>query len=376
MTRILMISPWASRAGGGLQSSVRDLALCLRSNGVGVTAISCHDSYTAADVVAWDGVQIRLSKYFGPESLRFSPGLLGDVMNADADIIQLHGIWMFPSAAVSLKSYFSNIPFIISPHGMLDPWILSRGVFKKAIAKLFYENRNWRAASAFRALNKSEADSIHRAIPHAKNIFTIPNGVGVVPVHELHEMDRERERVGRRIFTFLGRIHEKKAVLELVEAWKVISDRKKRDDIELRIAGWGDSEYVSLIQSASAGCSSISFVGPVFGDAKHRLLSQSTDFVLPSHSEGLPVAVLEACSYGLLPLISHQCNLPDLFEKNIALLAEPNIEAIVNSIESALALDCNEVKERRFSGYSHIARNYSWEVVAAQFEEMHRSLGV
>ncbi len=75
----------------------------------------------------------------GPPVFGFAPGLLDAIKAADLDVLHLHGIWMYPSRVAERWAAATGKPVVISPHGMLDPWILSRGRWKKAIARALYE---------------------------------------------------------------------------------------------------------------------------------------------------------------------------------------------------------------------------------------------
>lgn len=369
---VTMISAWASRAGGGLQSSVRDLALALQAHvGCKVQFVSNQDSHTPTDSALWAPISPRLHRYFGPEQFRFSPGLMADVCMTKTDIIQLHGIWMFPGLAIRMRRLLRQTPLIISPHGMLDPWILSRGRWKKSMAMAVYETSNWRAALALRALNAAEADAISKVMPGCR-IEVIPNGVYTPSREALVEAETRRTARGLRQFLFLGRLHEKKGVLELLQAWRNVEGAVRRHGAELVIAGWGDGGYPGQVQESVERTPGARFVGAVFGAAKEQLLWDSTDFLLPSHSEGLPVAVLEACAYGLLPIISEQCNLPELATAGISQRADPDVQSIGAALLRALDIQEPERRQIGSAAQEHVRQRYAWEAIAATFEQLHR----
>lgn len=105
---------------------------------------------------------------------------------------------------------------------------------------------------------------------------------------------------------FLAVLIERKGILDLIEAAKLIKDENKLSNFKLNfiIAGSGEEEQKcrDMVNSYELD-NQFKFVGWVNGDQKKQLLKESNIFVLPSYNEGLPVAILEAMSYGI-PVIS------------------------------------------------------------------------
>lgn len=105
---------------------------------------------------------------------------------------------------------------------------------------------------------------------------------------------------------FLGVLIKRKGVDDLIEAINVLEQKNlnKNRNIKFIIAGTGKEEdklkdKVKIYNLESC----VDFVGWVNGKDKEKLLKQSQVFVLPSYNEGLPMAILEAMSYGI-PVIS------------------------------------------------------------------------
>jgi glycosyltransferase involved in cell wall biosynthesis len=114
------------------------------------------------------------------------------------------------------------------PRGMLDPWALNNSRFKKKLAALVFENSHLRCAACLHALCQSEAKSI-RAYGLTNPICVVPNGIDLPWVVEGSELRVEssalqRFAAGRKILLYLGRIHPKKGLANLLKAWKQVSD--------------------------------------------------------------------------------------------------------------------------------------------------------
>ena len=105
---------------------------------------------------------------------------------------------------------------------------------------------------------------------------------------------------------FLAVLIERKGIFDLIEASRIIINNKKllNYNIKFTIAGTGSSEYKCKNKVSEYKLDSFfDFKGWITGKEKYNLLKESQIFVLPSYNEGLPVAILEAMSYGL-PIIS------------------------------------------------------------------------
>lgn len=105
---------------------------------------------------------------------------------------------------------------------------------------------------------------------------------------------------------FLAVLIERKGIFDLIEAAKIIVNNKDlcKYNIKFTIAGTGSEEKSCKQKVIEYGLNNIfDFKGWVKGKEKYDLLKESQIFVLPSYNEGLPVAILEAMSYGL-PIIS------------------------------------------------------------------------
>jgi poly(glycerol-phosphate) alpha-glucosyltransferase len=124
------------------------------------------------------GVKTILGNTVGPVSFGFSPKLkqrLAAEVNGRW-IIHSHGLWMYPGVAARKLAKASGFPWVVSPHGMLEPWALENSRWKKRLAALIFENRNLRSADCLHALCEAEARNM-RHYGLRNPIAVIPNGV-------------------------------------------------------------------------------------------------------------------------------------------------------------------------------------------------------
>jgi glycosyltransferase involved in cell wall biosynthesis len=116
----------------------------------------------------------------------------------------------------------------------------------------------------------------------------------------------------------MARLHQKKGIVPLVKAWTKVM---KNAPAKLIIAGPDEGE-LSKFHHFLGG--NVVYLGPVYGDEKVKLLNEAHYYVLPSFSEGFPSSVLEAMSFGAIPLISKGCNFPEVFDQKLGYNIEPD----------------------------------------------------
>jgi poly(glycerol-phosphate) alpha-glucosyltransferase len=223
-----------SRDAGGLFQSVRGLAQSIFSLSQNVFVLGVRDKHTAADIEAWKPVSTHAFAVYGPERFSFAPGLNKRLKESNPDILQLHGLWRYPSVVAARWHRQTGKPYIVHPHGMLDPWAVRNSHWKKVLAGMFYENTMLHNADCIRALCQSEAESIRR-YGLRNPICIIPNGtdvpeIGKHPPAQSYGATWKSEignppwagyvEPGRKVLLYLGRIHPKKGLVNLLRAWK------------------------------------------------------------------------------------------------------------------------------------------------------------
>jgi len=326
--RIGLLTASASRLGGGVFEAVVAHAAMIREAGGEPQIFALADRHSAEDAARFGDSAPLVCPVVGPPQIGYAPALVPALMAARLDCLHLHGIWMYPSSAGATWAARTGRPYIISPHGMLDPWITARGRWKKALARIGYERRGWRSAHALHALTGREAEDIARESGRRDSLI-IPNA-GPEPFG-----DPARRRQNR--IAYIGRIHAKKNLIALVEAW---GRARRPADARLDIAGWGAAEDVADLERAvGASDGSVRFLGPVYGAQKAALLADARFGILPSLSEGLPMAALESWAAATPTILTDQCNLPEGFVAGAALECGYDAAAITPVIERALSMD-------------------------------------
>jgi poly(glycerol-phosphate) alpha-glucosyltransferase len=358
-----LLTASASRLGGGVASAVEAQARMIRDRGGRATVIALEDAYSGEAPAALGETPLLTAKPRGPRLLGYAPGLARKLAEADPDLLHLHGIWTDLSRIATRWARQTGRAYLISPHGMLDPWITGRGRWKKALARAGYERASWARADAFHALTEDEAADIRREAGDCP-VHVIPNaGPPAAP-------DPGGSR--RPLVVYLGRVHPKKNLAALVAGWRGAA---LPPEAELAIAGWGAPADVGALEAGvRQGPPSIRFLGPVHGEAKQALLREARFMVLPSLSEGLPMAILEAWAAGTPTLMTAACHLPQGFAAGAALDCGIEPQAIADRLEHALAIDDSDWARMAEAALDLARGPFSADHVSRRWVEAYRAL--
>lgn len=377
--RVGMLIGSTSSAGGGVTEALRSLTRALQQGPgtkVEIFATAAPDGTEEAD---WGGAAVHRHGVRGPAAFAYAPLLNRSLAMRPLDLLHLHGLWMYCSVASRRWSLATGGPFLISPHGMLDPWALANSGWKKRIARQLYENANLRQAACLHALCESERQAI-RNCGLAGPICLIPNGVDPAPsLRPAPPSWRQTLPPRAPVLLYLGRLHPKKRLLELLEAWHLahLANRESGTPWHLVIAGPGPADYVALLQARIGQLGSaarVRLIGPQYGAAKQATLAAADAFVLPSLSEGLPMAALEAWAWGLPALLTDHCNLPEGFAADAALRIDAEPAGIAAGLARLFALPPDGRRAMGARGRQLVALRFSWRQVAADFDAVYRWL--
>lgn len=372
--KIAFVTHELSSSGGGITFAVQALSTALLELGVEVRVFGLSDYRWEKEGIDWKGAPTTALPTFGPQLVGFSPKLRKAIIDYNPDIIHTHGLWKLTSATVANLGR-SGIPYIVSPHGMLDSWALNTSKTKKLIAEKTFERRHLIGASCFHALNKSEVNSLRNYALDGP-IATIPNGVSLPAsvgqfgtFKKMTNLDNEKKKL-----LFLGRLHPKKNVDGLLHGVARMIESGQFENWSLTVAGWGenghDLELKQLAKTLQLD-NKVSFSGPLLGHQKDAAYRNASAFVLPSFSEGLPMAVLEAWSYALPVAMTTACNLPLGFTMGAAQKIETDHTEMARSLGEFLSLDLEKLNSIGKKGNLLVKNHYSWPRIACQFMEVY-----
>jgi glycosyltransferase involved in cell wall biosynthesis len=304
----------------------------------------------------------------GPAKAFFSSDLLreADQLLQGVDLVHGHGLYVSTNWIFGQKIRRRCMPLVYHPHGFFEPWILQRSQWRKRFARFLFEDKNFEKARLWRALTDKEADQI-RAQGIRAPIIVAPNGIRLEPFDCVDPKPRNKSR--HRIL-FLGRLHPKKGIDLLLQAWSRLAPRYR--DWEVVVAGPDEGGYLQTLRSLVRQLSlekTVTFPGAFSGGQKIVLLKSADLFVLTSHSEGFSVALLEALACGLPVLATTPCNFPELATLGGGFECAPDLDAIARCLDQALAVSVEERRQRGNAGRRLVKDNYTWSAISQTIVE-------
>ena len=387
-----------SRRAGGLFESVRRLHQQLIANpsssqskrrqvcdrSIDVRVLGLVDEFTHEDLSAWSPVPVVPFKVFGPRSFGYAPGVVDAMTIQCPDVVHVHGLWQYASVATRLWHRTSQRPYIVSPHGMLDQWAIQNSAWKKKIAWSLYEKWHLRGAACIRALCSAELDAI-RTLGLQNPVCVIPNGIDLPELHDPVRPEAKPpayQRQPQKILLYLGRLHPKKGLENLLRAWAATW---KRNGWVLAIAGWDDGGHESELKQLGQRLgisstndaegqdgSSLHFLGPKFGRDKESWLRNCDAAVLPSLSEGLPMAVLEAWAHAKPVLLTAKCNLPEGPRAGAAFEMGPGVDGARAGLRTLFDTNDDELQSMGQRGRQLVADKFAWPQIAADLRAVYQ----
>jgi glycosyltransferase involved in cell wall biosynthesis len=240
---------------------------------------------------------------------------------------------------------------------MLEPWALNHQGWKKKAAWHAYQRRILQSASLLHATSAMEAENL-RALGLTPPIVTAPNGV---PLPD--EWKTSPSNGTERTALFLSRVHPKKGLPMLLDAWADVEP----DDWHLLIVGPDEKGHRAELEEQvdRKGLSDVvTFHSPVEDDDKWPLYRESDLFVLPTHSENFGVVVAEALASGIPAITTTGAPWAELEESDCGWWVKPETAAIKKALAEGTSASDDRRLEMGHQGRALVKEKYSWDGVA------------
>ncbi len=279
------------------------------------------------------------------------PWLRANIGKYDAVIV--NGLWNYATMAARRVLVHGGVPYAVFTHGMLDPWFRTTYPVKTFAKQMFWyvcEGPLLNNADAVFFTTKDEMVVSDQAFrPYHVRGRVVGFGTADVGGNADEQIAAFRAglpRLGdRRFLLYLSRIHPKKGVDLLIEAFSAIAH--DQPDLDLVIAGpdqvgWRE-ELEELV--AELGIENrVHWPGLVSGDRKWGALKGCEAFVLSSHQENFGVVVAEALACGKTVLISDKVQIwREISEHHAGLVKPDTLDGTRDLLREFIALPPDDV---------------------------------
>jgi len=326
-----------------------------------------------------DGVTIRYFPIQYPKFLGNSAPMAQALEETipQMDAVHLHSLYMLHCKFTARACRRAGVPYLMRPHGTLDPYLYKRHRFRKMLLEIWFQNRVTRGAAKMHFTTEEEGIL---AAPYVFGVpgVVVPHGLDTDEYDNLPSRGRFRARhpeIGDRpIVLFFGRLNFKKGLDVLTRAFADVV--RARPDAHLVIAGpdRGMQEKTQNWINEFGYGDRATFTGMVTGDDKLELLADSDLFVLPSYTENFGIAVVEAMACGLPVAISDKVNLwHEVANADAGWVTPAEAEPFAGAILEALS-DPNGARAKGARGRALVGERFQWPQIGRALEEAYASI--
>ena len=349
--KVLYVIASLDKRMGGTVYSVLNYYHSIRNN-VEVTVVSTfrkNETKYLDDLVTNDTniLNFEIDVNFWRFSLSFFKYLTKNI--SKFDVVHIHGMWSFPTYCASKYAYKNNIPYIVSPHGMVKKYALDHKKFKKKIYWKLVEEKIFNRAKYIHCITGDEQISVRML--SSSETFLLANGVSVGEY-------KNNIKLCENYLLFIGRLDPIKGLDNLICSMKMV------DNIRLVIVGDGNKRYVKHLQKMTSDLQlseRISFVGFVEKANIYKLFNEALATVVCSYTEVFSLVALESIANSTPVVISSQCDFDDIEKYSAGVITKSNSPVdIANGIKKIMNMD-NEILSK--NAHNLAATKFSIDII-------------
>jgi len=372
--RVLHIVPsfYPAHVYGGPIQSVYHLCRYLARNGCEVKVLTTNangrtavlDVDTKREVELAPGVHVRYCSRLRPEST--SPELLGALRGylRWADVVHLTAVYNFPTIPALAACKLLRKPVIWSPRGALQRWQGST----RLRAKAAWERICRVAAPAGMVLHVTSDQEARESLEKLPGFEAaiIPNAV------EIPDSPARFPSDGTLRLLFLGRLHPKKGIENLLEACRSLRLSPPRP-WSLAIAGAGEPGYTESLRQriGELGLEDrVTMAGEVVGPAKEEALGRASLMVAPSYTENFGMVVAEGLAYGLPVIAGKGMPWQKMEEVGCGVWVDNDPATLAAAIERLSRMDLEAMGD---AGRRWMEREFGWDAIAKRMIDLYRA---
>lgn len=360
--KIIHYIPSIDRMAGGISTYMQVLAKPL-----GTMAEVHIMTHASENPLPMENCKVHDIPRYRPFSGVWKKAVVDLLDSVRPDIVHVNCCWTPDCAMIQRLAQKRGYKVVLTPHGMLEPWIIKRHYWTRKVPALWlYQKAAVQRADCVQATAESERDNLLK-LGYNSNIKVVRLGIDAESI----EMKKSWKKT--RQILFLSRVHVKKGINFLVEAADVL--RNELQGYKILVAGEGDADYVEALKRmiCDRGLQDIvQLIGGVYGDEKWRLFQTSDFFVLPTHSENFGLAIAESLASGTPVITTVGTPWSDLNSSEAGAWIEIGTETLVETLRRFLSLSEDELETMGRNGRKLIETKYSAHVMAEQMMEVYK----
>ena len=364
--KIIHYIPSIDRTWGGTSTYMQVLAKPL-----GELAEVHILTHTSDNPLPMENCKVHDIPRFRPFSGTWKKTVVGLLNSIKPDVVHINCCWTPDCAMIQRLAQKQGYKVVLTPHGMLEPWIIQRHYWTRKVPALWlYQRAAIQKADCIQATAESERDNLLK-LGYNSNIKVVKLGIDADGI----EMKKSWKKT--RQILFLSRVHIKKGINFLIEAATEL--RSELQGYKIIVAGEGDAAYVAEMKQmiSDRGLQDIvQLIGGVYGDEKWRLFQTSDFFVLPTHSENFGLAIAESLASGTPVITTVGTPWNDLNSSNAGAWIEIGTQPLVATLRQFLALSDEELETMGRNGRKLIETKYSAKVMAEEMMGVYNQLGL
>ena len=356
-----------SDEASGPSYSVPRLCGALAAQGATVRLVTVGDTHSSFVGFQHEAYPADFSGIPVLGQLRFSSALKSALTRiAEATtIVHMHGLWRMPNVYPASAAMRTRNHLVLSPRGMLGEAALKFSSCKKQLFWTIAQGAAARAATCIHATSRQEYEDI-RAFGLKAPIAIIPNGIDVPPAGP-----KRRPAEGSRKLLYLGRLHPKKGLDRLFDAWDLIEDH--HHNWQLDIVGPVDSDYAQMLKARTEAnaASRVHLAGPLYGEEKLKAYRAADLFVLPTLNENFAMTVAEALAQATPVISTKGAPWAELVSHGCGWWIDHGAEPLAATMDEAMSMSSEQLASMGEAGRAWMCRDFDWNTIALSMRSVY-----
>ena len=292
----------------------------------------------------------------GPGRLGRSPALrrfvAAQLRGGKDDVVHVHGLWRMSTVQPAFAARAAGAALVVAPHGSLAPWAMR---FRATVKRPFWwalQRPALERVTCWHAASEAEYEDIRR-LGFPQPVAVSHYGVRLPPFGR-------SVPDGDRTLLFLARIHPKKGVDTLIEAWRLVQNRFPRWRVLVAGTDADPRGHLEAMRchATARGVERLTFAGELTGPARDDAYRGAELYVLPTRSENFGFTVAEALAAGTPVITTTASPWRELEARGAGWWIRPGVEALAGCLGEALAAEPSRLREMGRRGREWMAADF------------------